>query len=120
MRDSTDFPGYRVAIVTLDSHAAGPAARVLPRLIEDFPGLQVSVHAAAEWAETPGTLEEAENAIAHADIVIVNILFLEAHVQAILHAPILSSRPCCSLRIISKRSCPIWPRAAMHVTRWSA
>ena len=86
MRDSTDFPGYRVAIVTLDSHAAGPAARVLPRLIEDFPGLQVSVHAAAEWAETPGTLEEAENAIAHADIVIVNILFLEAHVQAILPA----------------------------------
>ncbi|WP_420863994.1 magnesium chelatase subunit H [Algirhabdus cladophorae] len=83
MRDSSDHIGYRVAIITLDSHAAGPAHRVLPRLLDDFPGLHVSVHAAAEWAETPGTLDEAKDAIAHADIVVTNILFLEEHVQAI-------------------------------------
>ena len=49
-------PGYRVVIVTLDSHAAGPAARVSERLAEEFPGLNVSVHASAEWAENPEAL----------------------------------------------------------------
>lgn len=90
MRDSVEHTGYRVAIVTLDSHTAGPAARVLPRLEADFPGLTVSVHAAAEWGESPALLDEARDAIAHADIIVANILFLEEHVQAIL--PALKSR----------------------------
>jgi hypothetical protein len=51
--DGDHIPGYRVVIVTLDSHAAGPAARVSERLSGEFPGLNVSVHAAAEWAENP-------------------------------------------------------------------
>lgn len=37
---------YRFVIVTLDAHAAGPAARVAPALVKDFPGIQVTVHAA--------------------------------------------------------------------------
>lgn len=28
---------YRFVIVTLDAHAAGPAARIAPRLSKDFP-----------------------------------------------------------------------------------
>ncbi len=86
MRDSSDHTGYRVVIVTLDSHTAGPAARVLPRLERDFPGLSVTIHAAAEWGESPAKLDEARDAVAHADIIVVNILFLEEHVQAILPA----------------------------------
>lgn len=86
MRDSTDFPGYRVVIVTLDAHAAGPCARVMDRLTEDFPGLHVSVHAAAEWSENPAALEEAKVAVRTGDIVIANLLFIEEHVQAILPA----------------------------------
>ncbi|MEM6637826.1 MAG: magnesium chelatase subunit H [Pseudomonadota bacterium] len=78
--------GYSVAIVTLDAHAAGPVARALPRLEADFPGLSVSVHAAAEWAEAPETLGAAKEAVASADIVIANLLFIEDHVQAILPA----------------------------------
>ncbi|MEL6511414.1 MAG: magnesium chelatase subunit H [Pseudomonadota bacterium] len=84
MRDSSDIPGYRVAIVTLDSHAAGPAARVAPALSEDFPGLSVSVHAAAEWAENPDALLETKAAVAHADIIVCNLIFLEEHITAIL------------------------------------
>ena len=38
---------YRFVIVTLDAHAAGPAQRVAGRLAKDFPGLTISVHAAA-------------------------------------------------------------------------
>ncbi len=84
MRDSSDHTGYRFVIVTLDHHAAGPAARVLPRLQKDFPGLQISIHAAAEWAENPQALEDARDAVRHGDIIVSNLLFIEEHVQAIL------------------------------------
>jgi len=77
-------PGYRVVIVTLDSHAAGPAARVSERLAEEFPGLNVSVHASAEWAENPEALEEARVAVRHGDIIVANLLFIEEHITAIL------------------------------------
>ncbi|MFD0858462.1 magnesium chelatase subunit H [Roseovarius aquimarinus] len=89
MRDDMSHP-YRVVIVTLDRHAAGPAARVSPRLVADYPGLDVSVHAAAEWGEDPQALADTRAAIARADILIVNILFLEEHINAIL--PDLTAR----------------------------
>ncbi|TRD22590.1 magnesium chelatase subunit H [Palleronia caenipelagi] len=86
MRDELGYvtPAYRVVIVTLDAHAAGPAARVLPRLVQDFPGLEISVHAAARWAEEPDRAEAARQAIDQADLVISSLLFLEEHVQAVL------------------------------------
>jgi magnesium chelatase subunit H len=82
--DGDHIPGYRVVIVTLDSHVAGPAARVNDRLAAEFPGLNVSVHAAAEWAENPAALEEAKIAIRHGDIIVANLLFIEEHIAAIL------------------------------------
>ena len=75
---------YRVVILTLDSHAAGPCARVAERMADDFPGLELSVHAAAEWGECDAALAKARAAIASADIVIANLLFLEEHINAIL------------------------------------
>ena len=82
--DGDHIPGYRVVMVTLDSHAAGPAARVSERLAGEFPGLNVSVHAAAEWAENPAALEEARIAVRHGDIIVANLLFIEEHITAIL------------------------------------
>ena len=84
--DGDHIPGYRVVIVTLDSHAAGPAARVSERLSGEFPGLNVSVHAAAEWAENPAALEEARISVRHGDIIVANLLFIEEHITAILPA----------------------------------
>ncbi len=75
---------YRVVIVTLDAHAAGPAERVTGRLAREFPGLVVTVHAAAEWAENPGALAAAKKDVARADMVLANLLFIEEHVTAIL------------------------------------
>ncbi len=77
---------YRVVIVTLDSHATGPCERVMPRLVADYPGLEVQVFAAAEWGENPEALEAAKQAVAQGDIVIANLLFLEEHIKAILPA----------------------------------
>ena len=86
MRDEVIHKPYRVVIVTLDSHAAGPACRVAERLAPDFPGLEVQVFAAAEWAESPDALTRAREAVAQGDVVIANLLFLEGHIKAILPA----------------------------------
>ncbi|MGR3514596.1 MAG: magnesium chelatase subunit H [Paracoccaceae bacterium] len=77
-------PGYRVVILTLDSHTAGPVLRAKDRLQRDFPGLTVTVHAAAEWGECPDKLEEAHESILSADIVVTGLLFLEEHIRPIL------------------------------------
>ena len=92
MLDSAPLPAaaYRVAIVTLDSHAAGPAARAAARMGAEFPGLSVEVHAAAEWGAHPEALHAAREAVGRADIVIANLLFLEEHVEAI--RPALEAR----------------------------
>ncbi|MCA3442171.1 MAG: magnesium chelatase subunit H [Rhodobacter sp.] len=84
MRDDRHVSAYRVVIVTLDRHAAGPAARVTPRLQADFPGITVDIFAAAEWGNNPGAQAECEAALRGADIVIANLLFLEDHVAPIL------------------------------------
>ncbi|MEF3046747.1 magnesium chelatase subunit H [Tabrizicola sp. L79] len=75
---------YRFVVITLDAHAAGPATRVTPRLAKDFPGIEISIHAAAEWAENPAALAAAKAAVATADIVVANLLFIEEHLTAIL------------------------------------
>ena len=75
---------YRFVVITLDSHAAGPAARALPRLARDFPGLSVTIHAAAEWANDAGALARARADIQAADIVVANLLFLEEHIRPVL------------------------------------
>ncbi len=90
MRDEIGHIGsdgtYRVVILTLDAHAAGPCARVGDRLAADFPGLTVEVHAAADWCENPAALDAARDAVGRGDIVIANLLFLEDHIRAILPA----------------------------------
>ncbi len=88
MRADTPLTGtrvsYNIVVVTLDQHAAGPAARIAPRLSKDFPGLNVSIHAAAEWSENPASLQRCKQALATADIVVANLLFIEEHINAIL------------------------------------
>ncbi|NNE52058.1 MAG: magnesium chelatase subunit H [Sulfitobacter sp.] len=84
MRDDVSHKPYSVVLLTLDRHAAGPAARAAPRLALDFPGLRLSIHAAAEWEKHPGALEAAQTDIARADIVISSVIFLEDHIKAIV------------------------------------
>ncbi|MBM2575508.1 cobaltochelatase subunit CobN [Jannaschia sp. Os4] len=76
-----DAVAYRVAIVTLDALSAGPAARAVARM--GLEGLEVSVHAAAEWDHDAGALDRAIAAVDSADIVICGLIFLDDHVQAI-------------------------------------
>jgi len=87
MLDDTRIMGpdpYRIVIVTLDSHAAGPAKRVETKLSSVFPGLSLSIYAAAMWSENPDYLTETRAAIAQADMIFVSLIFLEEHITAIL------------------------------------
>ena len=65
---------YKFVIITLDSHSAGPVARVQAKLKPYFPTLEITVHAAAEWAENPKSLEIAKTDILNANIIIIVIL----------------------------------------------
>lgn len=90
MRDDVIHTPYTIVLVTLDRHAAGPAARVGPALAQDFPGLVLKIHAAAEWDKDPAALAAAQADIAQADIVVSSVIFLEDHLRAIL--PSLEAR----------------------------
>ena len=78
----TDHP-LRVVLVTLDNHVSGAWSRAAHALSKQAPSLHVSSHAATEWDRDPAALEETCDAIAKGDIVIVTMLFLEAHIEAV-------------------------------------
>ena len=83
---------YNIVVVTLDQHAAGPAARIAPRLAKDFPGLSITIHAASEWAENPSALTRCKADLQTADIIVANLIFIEEHINAILPA-LTEARP---------------------------
>ncbi|HJL15002.1 MAG TPA: magnesium chelatase subunit H [Sandaracinaceae bacterium LLY-WYZ-13_1] len=81
---AADVP-VRVVIVTLDHHVAAAVARVRAQLADELPGLSLSLHAATSFSN-PEALEAARRDIARGDIVVVNMLFLEEQIRAILPA----------------------------------
>ncbi len=76
----------RVVIVTLDSHLAGAIDRALPELRRAIPGLEIALHAAAEWAGDAEALERCRSDIANGDIIVASMLFMEDHIRAVLPA----------------------------------
>ena len=78
----TDHP-LRVVLVTLDNHVSGAWSRAADALAKQVPALSVSAHAATEWDRDPAALDDTLAGIAEGDIVIVTMLFLEAHIEAV-------------------------------------
>jgi magnesium chelatase subunit H len=76
----------RVVIVTMDGHLSSAAARARDALVQVMPGLRLDVHAAAEWSDDPQAIERCRADIAHGDIVIASMLFMEEHFLPILPA----------------------------------
>jgi len=90
----------RVVIVTLDNHLAGAAERARAALRRDYPGLELSFHAASDWAAKPDMLERCRADVARGDIIAANMLFMEEHFQAIM--PALQDRaPHCDALVAS-------------------
>jgi len=74
----------RVVIVTMDRHLAGAVNRAQRALRDDLPGLQLDLHAAADWRDDPEALERCRQDIEQGDIVIATMLFMEEHIQPVL------------------------------------
>jgi len=89
-----DAAPIRVVIVTLDSHLANAAARAESRLQRELPGIKIDVHAADEWGTDPVSLDHCLEAIAHSDIVIATMLFLEEHIRAVMPALVARRESC--------------------------
>ncbi len=72
----------RVVIVTLDHHLSSACANVQQRLVAEIPGLQLEMHAAADW-EQPEALQDCLDAVARADLLFVSMLFLDDQIRTI-------------------------------------
>ena len=84
-------PPLNVVFVTMDSHLASTLARVERRLLPEFPGLNISVHAADEWGHDPALLARCHHDIATGHIVVAAMLFLDDHIRDVL-APLRERR----------------------------
>ena len=82
--------GIRVAVVTMDSHFGASFITARKSLQRSIPGLDLSLHAADEFASDDAALEACLADIARADIIIAGMLFLEDHIRLVL--PALTAR----------------------------
>lgn len=84
IRGTYTKPTLRVIIITMDRHLDAAVERARKDLAKDAKGLSLSLHAAVDWQRDPSTLERVKAEIARADILIVNMLFVDDHIKAIL------------------------------------
>src|SRR3954462_2894045 len=73
-----------IVIVTMDTHLASATERAYRRLLRDFPGLSLRMHAATEWGVDTAALARCRADIARGDIIISAMLFMEDHYREIL------------------------------------
>jgi magnesium chelatase subunit H len=78
-RNAAAHTPVRVVVVTMDTHLASATGRARAALSRELPGLQLSLHAASEYAASPAALARCKADIAQADIIVVGMLFLEDH-----------------------------------------
>lgn len=76
----------RIVLVTMDTHLASAAERARAALVRRWPGLVLTMHAAAEWGDDEAALDRCSADIAAADIVICTMLFMEDHFLPLLPA----------------------------------
>ncbi len=86
LTSAADPTPIRVVIVTLDGHLASSVDRARHTLRREFPGLDLSIHMAAEWADDPASVERVKADIAAGDIILASMLFMEEHIQPVLAA----------------------------------
>jgi magnesium chelatase subunit H len=76
----------RMVVVTLDRHLSGVITRAAATLRKDIPGLELTLHAATDWADDQDALARCHDDIARGDIIVATMLFMEDHVRAVLPA----------------------------------
>jgi magnesium chelatase subunit H len=77
---------FRVAVITLDQHLGDATNHAGKQLAAELPGLNLTSHAAVEWDTNDDLLTQCREDIAQAHLVVVTMIFMEEHIQAILPA----------------------------------
>jgi magnesium chelatase subunit H len=90
IRSKVEATPVRVVIINLDGHLSGTTQRALPTVRRELPGLELSLHAATEWADSPEALNRCLADIAAGDIIMATMLVMEEHFKPIL--PALAAR----------------------------
>ncbi len=88
----------RVVILSLNGNVAGAVAAAESRLRPEVPGLSLAFHAATDWDRDPASLDRCLADIEAGDVVVVNMMFLEPHIQAVLPA-LQARRPHCDAMV---------------------
>ena len=76
----------RVVLLTMDAHLSTATERARLQLARSYPGLELTIHTAAEYSTNQTALIQCIHDIELADIVIVAMLFMEEHFQPVLPA----------------------------------
>ncbi|MFO0158647.1 MAG: cobaltochelatase subunit CobN, partial [Alphaproteobacteria bacterium] len=76
----------RIVIVTMDSHFGGAVDRARAILRKQIPGLELTLHAADEFAGDEAALAACHADISRADIIIAGMLFMEDHFRLVQDA----------------------------------
>ena len=84
----------RVVFITLDRHLTSVFQRAGEELRGDIPGLQLTLHAATDWQDHPEALAACLDDIAHGDIIVASMLFIDEQIRAVLPA-LEARRPHC-------------------------
>ncbi len=74
----------KMVIVSMDTNMAGTAVRAFETLRRDYPGLELVLHGASEWAERPTKLDRCKADLLSADIIVAGMLFMEDHFKPIM------------------------------------
>ncbi|MEM9183471.1 MAG: magnesium chelatase subunit H [Pseudomonadota bacterium] len=83
-----------LTIVTLDRHLAASIGRANKALAKHYPGLEIRLHAATEWANHPDALAAAIEDVSASDLVVCSMMFVDDQVQAIMPALVQRREQC--------------------------
>jgi len=76
----------RIVIVTMDSHFGGAVDKARALLRKQIPGIELTLHAADEFAGDDAALATCRADIGRADIIIAGMLFMEDHFRLVQDA----------------------------------
>ena len=94
------LPPLKFVIITLDSHLAGSVAEAAAIVVRQLPSIDLRVHVASDWPESPAALERCKADIATGDIIAVTQCFQDEQVTAIRDA-LLARRDSCDSMLVA-------------------
>ncbi len=84
--DRSSGPSVKVVLISLDRQLEAAVDTARMRLKRAMPGLDLSFHAAIDWAKNRDALEACKTAISEADYIVASMLFMNDHIEAVLPA----------------------------------